>query len=64
MIFPNTSKFCGKLLQLQQLGLPFGFRSKVVWWNDYLKNHYHKIYETKYFRGNHKYEGRNNKEIH
>jgi len=26
------------MLQLQQLGLPLGFRSHVVWWEDYLIN--------------------------
>jgi hypothetical protein len=51
------------MLQLQQLGLPLGFRSKVIWWNDYLKNHYHKTYETKYFRGNRKYERRYNRPL-
>ena len=26
------------LLQLQQLGLPLGFRSDVIWWRDYLNS--------------------------
>ncbi|KKQ61160.1 MAG: hypothetical protein US83_C0008G0001, partial [Candidatus Falkowbacteria bacterium GW2011_GWC2_38_22] len=29
------------MLQLQQLGLPFGFRSRVIWWEDYLNNNFH-----------------------
>jgi hypothetical protein len=39
------------LLQLQQLGLPFGFRSRVIWWEDYLNNNFHQPYEKKYPRG-------------
>jgi len=26
------------MLQLQQLGLPLGFRSDVIWWRDYLNS--------------------------
>jgi len=33
------------MLQLQQLGLPLGFRSHVVWWEDYLINNFHQLYE-------------------
>ncbi len=29
------------MLQLQQLGLHFGFRSRVIWWEDYLHNNFH-----------------------
>lgn len=51
------------MLQLQQLGLPFGFRSKVVWWNDFLNNHYH-YYDTIYPRGNSTYEGKHLEKIY
>ena len=47
------------MLQLQQLGLPFGFRSHVVWWEDYLINNFHKLYDknkTKYTRRTNYYE--------
>ena len=38
------------VLQLQQLGLPFGFRSRVYWLDSiYLTN----TYETKHTRGDH-----------
>ena len=33
------------MLQLQQLGLPFGFRSHVIWWEDYLINNFHQLYD-------------------
>ena len=36
------------MLQLQQLGLPFGFRSRVVWWEDYLNNNFHQYAKKKY----------------
>lgn len=32
------------MLQLQQLGLPFGFRSHIIWWQGYLAHNYHKSY--------------------
>jgi hypothetical protein len=35
------------MFQLQQLGLPFGFRTQVVWWEDYLINNFHQLYENK-----------------
>jgi len=47
------------MLQLQQLGLPFGFRSRVIWWEDYLNNNFHKLYDqnkAKYPRGTNCYE--------
>ena len=50
------------LLQLQQLGLPFGFRSHVVWWEDYLINNFHQLYEknkAKYSRRTNCYEKTN-----
>ena len=28
------------VFQLQQLGLPLGFRSKAVWWQNYLISNY------------------------
>ena len=48
------------MLQLQQLGLPLGFRSKVKWWQDVLvpKNHYYAI-KKKYSGGTNCYENRN-----
>ncbi|PIT87425.1 MAG: hypothetical protein COU31_02920 [Candidatus Magasanikbacteria bacterium CG10_big_fil_rev_8_21_14_0_10_40_10] len=42
--------FCKKLLQLQQLGLPFGFRSRILWLDNFLTK---QQYETKHSRGNH-----------
>ena len=51
------------MLQLQQLGLPLGFRSNVLWWNDYLSNHYHKTHE-KHYRGNHNNEEKYNKKVY
>jgi len=33
------------MFQLQQLGLPLGFRSKAVWWQNYLISNYAKPYE-------------------
>jgi len=38
------------MLQLQQLGLPSGFRSHVLWWEDYLNNNFYQIYEKKHPR--------------
>lgn len=35
------------MFQLQQLGLHFGFRSNIIWWQDYLINNYHQLYEKK-----------------
>ena len=48
------------MLQLQQLGLPLGFRSKVKWWQDVLvpKNHHYAI-KKEYPRGTDCYENRN-----
>ena len=34
-----------ELFQLQQLGLPLGFRSKAVWWENYLISNYANNYE-------------------
>ncbi len=51
------------MLQLQQLGLPFGFRSHVLWWDDFLNHHYHQ-HEKKHNRGNHSYEGKHLKKIY
>jgi len=44
------------MLQLQQLGLPSGFRSKVYWWQDYLINNFHQYAKKKYPRGSNRYE--------
>ena len=56
-------KTCMVLLQLQQLGLLSGFRSQVVWWNDFLNNHYHQ-YETIHPRGNTPYERKHLEKIY
>ena len=47
------------MLQLQQLGLPYGFRSRVYWWQDYLTNNFHQYAKKKYSRGSNRYEKRN-----
>jgi len=35
------------MFQLQQLGLPFGFRSHVDWWHNYYINNYCQSYVKK-----------------
>ena len=40
----NSRFFFSFLLQLQQLGLPFGFRTHIIWWQGYLAHNYHKLY--------------------
>ena len=51
------SRFCLKnidnaMFQLQQLGLPLGFRSKVYWWQEYLTHNFCQPYaKKKYPRG-------------
>jgi len=50
------------MLQLQQLGLHFGFRSRVLWWEDYLNNNFHQTYDkntAKHPRGTDCYEKTN-----
>src|SRR3989339_809170 len=47
------------LLQLQQLGLPFGFRSRVIWWEDYLNNNFHQYAKKKHSGNANRYEKRN-----
>jgi hypothetical protein len=44
------------MFQLQQLGLHFGFRSNIIWWQDYLINNYHQLYEKKNIRRTNCYE--------
>ncbi len=56
--------FDNKLLQLQQLGLPFGFRSSVKWWQDYLTNNFAQPYAPKHPRGSNCHEKRNFRLLH
>jgi len=47
------------MLQLQQLGLHLGFRSHVIWREDYLNNNFHQTYgqnKAKYPGGANCYE--------
>lgn len=32
------------MFQLQQLGLPLGFRSKAIWWQNYLVSNFNHQY--------------------
>ena len=49
-----------RLLQLQQLGLPLGFRSRAEWWQNYLISNFNQSYaKKKHPRGPNRYESRN-----
>jgi len=46
------------MLQLQQLGLPFAFRSRILWLKDILTIY---TYDSKHSRGNHYAKEKNNR---
>jgi hypothetical protein len=49
------------MFQLQQLGLPLGFRSHVIWWENYLRNNFSQYESNKAAKhpgGTNRYEKR------